>query len=190
MIKLIREDALLEKYSGRDFINALLEFLKKTDVIKYADDYIDNFDPSKKQQYAQEYPIKDIKDDLAKYIEEWLKDIQEDCDIYRMENNRKSKQYGFSNYITLSFNRPADRRLYQFYRDNDELYNNVKFRFSEHTSRNDDSDITEFVNLTGKTFLQAADEMKFLIKNYVIDLRAKEKQYLKKLAKADKKKRR
>jgi hypothetical protein len=190
MIKLIREDALLEKYSGRDFINALLEFLKKTDVIKYADDYIDNFDPSKKQQYAQEYPIKDIKDDLAKYIEEWLKDIQEDCDIYRMENNRKSKQYGFSNYITLSFNRPADRRLYQFYRDNDELYNNVKFRFSEHTSRNDDSDITEFVNLTGKTFLQAADEMKFLIKNYVIDLRAKEKQYLKKLAKTDKKKRR
>lgn len=189
MIKLLREDVLFEGLTERDFISFLLEYLKKTDEIKYADDYIDNFDPSKKRKYAKEYPIADIKNDIAEFIEDWLNDIKKECDIYKMKNNRMSDSYGFSNYITLSFNRPADKRLYPFYRDNDELYNNVKFRFSEHDSKNDDSDITDNVNFVGKTFLQAADEMKYKIDNYVIDLRAKEKQYLKKLDKANKKRR-
>lgn len=177
---------LFEKLSGRDFCNALLEFLKKTDVIEYADDYIDNFDPSKKNQYAKEYPIADIKEDLDTFISEWLEEVKEDCDIYKMETNRMSNKYGFSNYITLSFNRPANPKLYPFYRENDNLYNGVKFRFSEHASKNDDSDIEDNVNFVGKTFIQAAEEMKLKIMNYIIDLRAKEKQYLKKLDKKNK----
>ena len=189
MISLINERLIYEKYSGKQFFKALLEYLTRTDEIKYADDYIPNFDPAKKRKYANEYPIKDIKDDLAGFIDDWLTEIKDECDIYSMKNNRKSGSYGFSNYITISFNRPADRRLYPFYRENDELYNNVKFRFSEHESRNDDSDIEDWVNFTGKTFNQAADEMKYKIENYVIDLRSKEKQYLKKLDKKSKKRR-
>ena len=101
-----------------------------------------------------------------------------------------SDSYGFSNYITISFNRPADRRLFPFYQEHPDLYNNVKFRFSEHESKNDDSDIADGVNFVGKTFNQAADEMKYKIKNYATDLRSKEKQYLKKLDKQNKKGRR
>lgn len=190
MIRLIREDVLFEKVPARVFYSMLKEFLEKDTVIKYADDYIDNFDKSKKQQYAKQYPIKDIKDDLAEFIDEWLEEIKTECDIYKMKLNRKSDSYGFSNYITLSFNRPADRRLYPFYNENSNLYNNVKFRFSEHESKNDDSDIEDWVNFTGKTFNQAAEEMKYKINNYIIDLRSKEKQYLKKLDKQNKKKRR
>lgn len=186
---MIREDRL-SMLSESVFYKALLEFLTKDTEIKYADDYIDNFDKSKKQRYAKEYPIRDIKNDIASFIDDWLKEIKRDCDIYSMKNNRMSDSYGFSNYITLSFNRPADRRLYQFYQDNSEKYNNVKFRFSEHDPKNDTSDIADSVNFVGKTFNQAADEMKCKIENYVIDLRSAEKQYLKKLDKQAKKKNR
>jgi hypothetical protein len=186
MIRIICEDSLYEKLSYRDFVNALLEYLQKTDVIKYADDYIDNFDPSKKRKYAKEYPIADIKADLDRFIQDWLDEIKTECDIYSMKNNRMSDHYGFSNYITLTFNRPNNPKLYPFYKANSSLYNNVKFRFSEHDPTNEAEDITDFVNFTGKTFLQAAEEMKYKIDNYVIDLRSKEKQYLKKLDKKNK----
>lgn len=185
----IREDCGVY-YTDQMFYITLNEFLTRNDEIKYADDYIDNFDKSKKQKYAKEYPIRDIKNDIASFIDDWLKEIKRDCDIYSMKNNRMSDSYGFSNYITLSFNRPADRRLYQFYQDNSEKYNNVKFRFSEHDPKNDTSDIADSVNFVGKTFNQAADEMKCKIENYVIDLRSAEKQYLKKLDKQAKKKNR
>ena len=185
----IREDCSVY-YTDQMFYITLNEFLTRNDEIKYADDYIDNFDKSKKQKYAKEYPIRDIKNDIASFIDDWLNEIKRDCDIYSMKNNRMSDSYGFSNYITLSFNRPADRRLYQFYQDNSEKYNNVKFRFSEHDPKNDTSDIADSVNFVGKTFNQAADEMKCKIENYVIDLRSAEKQYLKKLDKQAKKKNR
>lgn len=185
----IREDCGVY-YTDQMFYITLNEFLTRNDEIKYADDYIDNFDKSKKQKYAKEYPIRDIKNDIASFIDDWLNEIKRDCDIYSMKNNRMSDSYGFSNYITLSFNRPADRRLYQFYQDNSEKYNNVKFRFSEHDPKNDTSDIADSVNFVGKTFNQAADEMKCKIENYVIDLRSAEKQYLKKLDKQAKKKNR
>jgi len=185
----IREDCSVY-YTDQMFYITLNEFLTRNDEIKYADDYIDNFDKSKKQKYAKEYPIRDIKNDIASFIDDWLNEIKRDCDIYSMKNNRMSDSYGFSNYITLSFNRPADRRLYKFYQDNSEKYNNVKFRFSEHDPKNDTSDIADSVNFVGKTFNQAADEMKCKIENYVIDLRSAEKQYLKKLDKQAKKKNR
>lgn len=190
MIRLLREDYLFERISSKVFYQTLLEYLTRDTVIKYADDYIPNFNPALKQKYAKEYPISDIKEDIFAFIKEWFEEIKDECDIYSSRPERMSGKYGFSNYITLSFNRPADRRLYQFYKDNNELYNNVKFRFSEHNSKNDDSDITDFVNMTGKTFNQAAEEMKYKIMNYVIDLRSKEKQYLKKLDKAKKKNKR
>lgn len=184
----VREDCGVY-YTDQMFYITLLEFLTRNDEIKYADDYIDNFDKSKKQKYAKEYPIRDIKNDIASFIDDWLQEIEKDCDIYSMKNNRMSDSYGFSNYITLTFNRPNDRRLYQFYRDNANLYNNVKFRFSEHDPKNDVSDIADSVNFVGKTFNQAADEMKYKIMNYVTDLRSKEKQYLKKLDKQSNKRR-
>lgn len=185
----IREDCRVY-YTDEMFYLTLCEFLTRDTEIKYADDYIDNFDKSKKQIYAKQYPIKDIKDDIASFIDDWLQDIKRDNDIYSVKNNRMSDSYGFSNYITISFNRPADRRLFPFYQEHPDLYNNVKFRFSEHESKNDDSDIADGVNFVGKTFNQAADEMKYKIKNYATDLRSKEKQYLKKLDKQNKKGRR
>lgn len=183
MIRLINEDLLFENLSGQHFVNALLEFLKKDTVIKYADDYIDNFDKSKKDKYAKVYPIADIKEDILNFADEWIKEVQDECDVRRVRNVRESPRYGFSTYLDLDFNRPNDKRLYPFYNANDTLYNDVTFRFSEHESHNDDSDIADWVNLTGKTFTQAAEEMKYKIQNYVIDLRSKEKQYLKKLKK-------
>jgi hypothetical protein len=173
-----------------DFLRLnLKEYLKRTDTIKYADDYIKDFNPALKQKYAKEYPIADIKKDIANFIDDWLDEIKDECDIHHMKPNRPSTQYGFSNYIELSFNRPDDRRLYQFYNDNKDMYQNVKFRFSEHDPKNDASDIEDSVIFTGKTFDQAAAEMEYKIKNYVIDLRAKEKQWLKKQDKAKKKRR-
>lgn len=171
-----------------DFLQ-LKEFLKRTDTIKYADDYIKNFNPALKKKYAQEYPIADIKADIANFIDSWLNSIKDEYDIHHMKPNRPSDSYGFSNYIELSFNRPSDRRLFPFYAENKNLYNNVKFRFSEHDPKNDASDIEDSVIFTGKTFDQAAQEMEYRIHNYVIDLRAKEKRYLKDLDKKNKKRR-
>lgn len=189
MIQLINEDLLFEKLSGKQFVNALLEFLNKDTVIKYSDDYIDNFDKSKKDRYAKVYPITDIKEDILNFANEWIKEVRDDCSVYRIRDVRGSSKYGFSTYIDLDFKRPADRRLYPFYDEHKDDYTNVTFRFSEHESKNNDSDIADWVNLTGKTFIQAAEEMKYKIQNYVVDLRSKEKQYLKKLDKKNKKRR-
>lgn len=189
MIHLIKEDILFEGLTGSHFMRALLEYLEKDTVIKYSDDYIDNFDKSKKDKYAKVYPIKDIKDDILKFVEDWIDDVKEECGVYRIRKVRMSPKYGFSTYIDLDFNRPADRRLYPFYDSHKDKYTDVTFRFSEHESKNDDSDIADWVNLTGKTFIQASEEMKYKIQNYVTDLRSMEKQYLKKLDKANKKRR-
>jgi len=189
MIHIINEDMLFEKLSGKDFVMSLCEFLEKNTEIKYSDDYIPNFNPNKKSDYAGIYPIKDIKDDLFGFVNEWIQEVKDECGVFGNPKVRPSRSYGFSTYIDLNFKRPADRRLYNFYDDNEDLYNDVTFRFSEHESKNDDSDIADWVNLTGKTFNQAAEEMKYKIQNYVTDLRSKEKQYLKKLDKANKKRR-
>lgn len=189
MIHILNEDILFEKLTGSHFMGALLEYLEKDTVIKYSDDYIDNFDKSKKDTYADIYPIKDIKQDILDFVDEWINSVRDECSVHRIRNVRPSKKYGFSTYLDLDFKRPADRRLYPYYKQHEDDYNNVTFRFSEHESKNNDSDIADWVNLTGKTFLQAADEMKYKIENYVIDLRSKEKQYLKKLDKANKKRR-
>lgn len=189
MIRLINEDVLFEGLTASHFMRALLEYLEKDTVIKYSDDYIDNFDKSKKDKYANVQPIKEIKQDIYKFVEDWIKDVQDECGVYRIRNVRMSKKYGFSTYVDLDFKRPADRRLYPFYDENSNLYTDVTFRFSEHESKNDDSNIADWVNLTGKTFIQASEEMKYKIQNYVTDLRSKEKQYLKKLDKKNKKRR-
>jgi hypothetical protein len=194
-VKLLYERTILEQLPSSVFECALLDFLrltellKRTDTIKYADDYIKNFNPALKQKYAKEYPIADIKADIAEFIDEWLNSIKDEYDIHHMKPNRPSESYGFSNYIELSFNRPTDRRLFPFYAANKNLYNNVKFRFSEHDPKNDASDIEDSVIFTGKTFDQAAQEMEYRISNYVVDLRAKEKRYLKDLEKKNKKRR-
>ena len=188
-MKLIYEDKLFEKVHGLVFFQILKEFLTKNTEIKYADDYIDNFDPSKKKKYRKEYPITDIKDDLFEFVQEWVKQVEALDDVYKINRIWMSNSYGFSNYIQISLKRPRDPRLRGFYETHRNLYDGVKFRFSEHGSLNDDSDITQYVNLVGKTFNQAASEMLFLIENYITDVHSQEKQYLKKLEK-DKKKRR
>ena len=63
-MKLLYERTILEQLPSSVFECALLDFLrltellKRTDTIKYADDYIKNFNPALKQQYAKEYHIK------------------------------------------------------------------------------------------------------------------------------------
>ena len=143
MITLINEDILFERLSGKQFSLALLEFLNKDDSIKYSDDYIDNFDKSKKDKYADIYPIKDIKTDIFTFVKEWIENVKEECGVYKIRKVRMSPRYGFSTYIDLDFNRPADRRLYPFYDEHKDDYTNVTFRFSEHESKNDDSDIED-----------------------------------------------
>lgn len=189
MIHLINEDLLFEGLTGSHFMRALLEYLEKDTVIKYSDEYIDDFDESKKDTYATVHPIIDIKDDILDFAKEWIQEVKDECGVYKIRNVRMSKKYGFSTYLDLDFKRPADKRLYPFYESHKDDYTDVTFRFSEHKSKNDDSDIAGWVNLTNKTFLQAAEEMKYKIQNYVVDLRSQEKQYLKKLDKANKKRR-
>lgn len=184
----IREN-MLESLPARLFFEMLVEMINKNDELKNADDYIDNFDKSKKREYADQYPISEIKKDLLKFVQEWSEEMKQVNGVYDV-NARMSGSYGFSNYVTFSFERPKDRRLRDFYESNKNLYHNVKFRFSEHASKNDDSDIEDNVYLIGKTFNQAADEMRYKIMNYVTDLRSKEKQYLKKLDKQNNKQKR
>lgn len=188
-MKLICEDKLFERVHGSVFFQILNEFLTKNTNIKYADDYIDNFDPDKKKQYRKEYPIADIKNDLFEFVQEWIDQVESLEDVYKINRVWMSKSYGFSNYIQISLKRPRDPRLRNFYETHRNLYDGVKFRFSEHGSLNDDSDITLYVNLVGKTFNQAATEMLILIENYITDVHSQEKQYLKKLDKARKKRR-
>lgn len=188
-MKLIYEDKLFENIKGSVFFQILKEFLDRDTTIKYADDYIDDFDPSKKDEYKGEYPIKDIKKDLFSFVQDWVDKVRNLDDVYCINRVWMSKRYGFSNYIQLSLKRPRDPRLRDFYERNRNLYDGVKFRFSEHGSLNDDSDITEFVNLVGKTFEQAAGEMLLLIENYITDVRSQEKQELKKIEKKKKNRR-
>lgn len=186
---LIKEDCLFERVSSSVFYSTLLEYLTKNDNIKYADDYIKDFDASKKQTYAKQYPISDIKEDLFEFIKDWIKEVESLDDVYKIIDVHMSRSYGFSNYIEIALKRPKDRRLQDFYQSNRDKYDHAKFRFSEHDSRNDDSDIADHVNFVGKSFNQAADEMLYLIQNYITDLHSQEKQYLKKLDKQNKKRR-
>lgn len=186
-MKLHIREHLFENVSSRTFYRILAELINRDDRLKDADDYIQNFDKSKKRDYVNQYPIKDIKNDLYVFVKDWANKVQSIDGIYKVDRVWRSGSYGFSNYIQISFDRPKDRRLFDFYNSNKNLYQGVKFRFSEHESKNDASDIEDNVNFIGKTFDQAADEMKFKIENYIVDLRSKEKQYLKKLDKQSKK---
>lgn len=179
MIPLSEDRLFTELLEAQLFYVSLLEYLTKQDVIMNADDYIDDFDPTLKQQYANEYPIKDIKDDLDEFISDWLESVKDECGIRWVKTNKKSGSYGFSNYITIGFERPDDRRLYPYFAQNKSKYDGVKFRFSEHEAHNDTDDIADFVDFKGKTFDQAAEEMRYKILNYASDLRAGEKRYLK-----------
>ena len=185
MIRLLREDCLFERLSGRDFVNYLLEYLEKTDTIMDADDYVrkengGKFDASKKKEYGEEFPIKDIKDDIYGFIDEWLSQVYNLDRVKEIEDFHMSKQYGFSNYFTVVFTKP-ERQFNGFFFDNRDMYKKT-FRFSEHDikEKNKSDDIFLTVNLIGKTFEQAAAEMLLDIENYIIDLKGAEKQWLKK----------
>lgn len=187
MIHLL-ESSLFEGLTGRHFYECLLEYLKTTDKILNADDYVrkhndGSFDSRRKDDYAREFPVAEIKQDLADFIEDWLEKVKDACSIHKVNVRWDDGKYGFSNYVEICFDRPNDKRLFPYYRENSNLYNNVKFRFSEHNPVNDASDITAFVDFKGKSFEDAADEMEIAIRNYVQDLRAGEKRYIKKLEK-------
>lgn len=194
-MKLIYEDSLIEKLPASAFYEALLEFLQKDDKIKDSDDYVreymHEFDPAKKNSvYLDSYPIKDIKADLAQFIHEWVSCVNEIPGVFKINDVRVSKYYGFSNYIDISFDRPKDRRLMSFYNENPRKYNKVSFRFSEHPSHNDDNDLGDGVLLVGKSFNDAAKEMYMRIENYIVNLRMQEKHWLEKQQKKNNKKRR
>ena len=77
---MILHEDMLSKYSGKLFYSILLEYLTKTDKILHAQDFFekereDTFDLSKRDEYVKEYPVKDIKKDLFKYVKDFIKEL-------------------------------------------------------------------------------------------------------------------
>lgn len=183
----LREDPLC-KLSAEVFYKALLEYLTKSNKIQHARYYWEKehpdetFDISKRKQYAKEFPVADIKSDIHKFVVEFARDIRS---IERVSSVMpdKSKEFGFSEYIYVTFTPPKDQRLTDFYNSNINDYNAVKMRFSEHKESNKRGHKKSKVKVDylNKTFLDAAEEMKMKIDNYIKDMERKEDNELKRL---------
>lgn len=184
---MILHEDMLSKYSGKLFYSILLEYLTKTDKILHAQDFFekereDTFDLSKRDEYVKEYPVKDIKKDLFKYVKDFIKELNTIHEIERCEPD-PSTDFGFSDYIYLYFNKPENPDLEEFYNDNQELYRKVKVRFSDHKQskklrKHPERKAKIYVNWYRKNFIQASQEMMKLIQKYIDDIHAKERQYL------------
>lgn len=178
-MKLLNETALL-KYNGKVFVECLIELISKKDKIKYAKDYWkdvhpdEDFDDSKAKKYVKEYPIKDVKDDVHKFVSDFI-DRLEKTDYVDSIMPDKSKELGFSEYIYVDFPKPKQKELQQYYNKNVDKYKHVKFRFSEHKPTRNlkkkwKEDTTkrpkDMVLYYDRSFLDASDEMKEKIKDY------------------------
>ena len=182
---LINED-VLSLLEGKHFVYAILEYLKKTDIIKTCPEYVSLLiEPyqdtdEKRREYAKHPKIKEIKKDINGFAQNWVEQIQKYPEIIKVDAN-PSPQFGLSNYIYIDI-KITNPKLQQFYDDNLEKYDRVKFRFTEHGDiEYSDKKSVDVVELQGKTFIQASDEMKQKIDNYLKDLHNKERSYLKKL---------
>lgn len=181
-MKLIREDMLCE-LSGRCFAEALLEYLKKTDKIKKCKNYVTQFiEPyvdtkEKRKEYAKNPKIIEIKNDIKEFVKAWrskvlalngVKEIQIDPSPY----------FGLSMYIYVTFE-PSSRQGIEFYKQHEDLYKAVKFRFTDHpeidANKTNPTPKERTVDMVGKTFIVCANEMMHRIQDYQEDLYKQEK---------------
>lgn len=180
---------ILKNLDSKIFYKSLLEYITKTDKIKHANHYwkLENphkkFDKGKMTKYAKEFPISDIKDDIHDFVTEFSKRLLQYVDIIETKPNN-STEFGFSDYIFITFKKPENPDLYDFYANNKKLYDHVKVRFSDHKEsskvpQNKKSVIK--VNLYNRTFLDCAQEMETKVLDYVRYLRTEEEAYLSKL---------
>lgn len=162
------------KYSGKLFFDALLEYLNKTDVIKGMPDYVtDLIEPyvdsrEKRKEYEKNDKMIEIKDDIRGFIKDWFSEVLK---LDRVQHIRvdKSPYFGLSNYIYVTFTNPTSPKLANYAKTNKTKYDQVKFRFTDHSEEEDLSKhkAKDFVDFKGKTFIQAANEMLEIIKNYI-----------------------
>ena len=183
---LIRED-LLEQYSDKLFYQILVEYLRKSDKILHAKDFFekerdDEFDWEKRNEYKNEFPVKDIKEDLFRYVKQFIRDVNKLPEVEKCVPD-PSDFFGFSDYVYLYFKRPTNPELWDFYDNNPDLYQKVKIRFSDHEEsekhKNDPLKASKInVDWYQRTFLQAAAEMMFKIRGYIGKIHRLEKEYL------------
>lgn len=159
------------------------EMVEHDDNLKDSHDYFPIANEFNRKDLEDAYPLSEIKDDIYGFIEDWKDDVLKIKGVTKMDKHWKSKRFGLSNYIQLTFDQPKDMRLFGYYLRNKNKYNGIKFRFSDHTSQNDDSDIQDGVDFVGKTFDQSADEMEIKIQEYIDYLRFEEQKELDKIIK-------
>lgn len=185
-MKLINEDALFNLPASL-FYDTLTEYLTKDDKIQKANYYWNKehpngkFNPNYLRAYARQFPIADIKNDILSFVVEFARELRSNKDIEKIISY-KSPDFGFSTYMHIDFKKPTDVRLSEYISKNESLYTNVKFRFSEHdeSSDTDPSKLSaKKVDYFNRTFIDAADEMKKDINDYIEELKYKESEYIK-----------
>ena len=193
-MKLLNEDMFIG-LSGSDFVSCLLEFLSKTDTIKPAPQYVTQLiepyqdDVAKRKEYARNPKMVEIKNDIHKFIKSWVDGIKSRTDVKHVDIN-PSPYFGLSEYVyvDVAMNNP---KLENYYRQNLNRYNRVKFRFTDHVDiEYADKKAEKTVDISNKTFIEASEEMKLTIEEYLRDLHNEERLYLKKMRNRERNKRR
>lgn len=181
-MRLIREDMLCE-LSGHDFVEALLEYLKKTDKIKKCKNYVTQFiEPyvdtrEKRKEYAKHPKILEIKNDIKEFVKGWRSKVLSLPDVTEI-NVDPSPYFGLSTYIYVTI-KPSRKYGNALYKADPEKFNRVKFRFTDHpeldNNKKHPTPAERTVDLSGKTFIICANEMMHRIQDYIEDLRDQEK---------------
>ena len=181
-MRLIREDMLCE-LSGRDFAEALYEYLKKTDRIKKCKNYVTQFiEPyvdtrEKRKEYVKHPKIQEIKNDIKEFVKAWRSKVLSLPDVTEI-NVDLSPYFGLSTYIYVTF-KPSRKYGNGLYKEEPEKFNRVKFRFTDHpeldNNKKHPTPEERTVDLSGKTFIVCANEMMNRIQDYLDDLRNQEK---------------
>ncbi len=189
-MKLIREDMLC-KLSGRCFAEALLEYLKKTDKIKKCKNYVVQFlgayedTREKRKEYAKHPKIIEIKNDIKEFVKAWRSKVLAIKGVKEIQID-PSPYFGLSMYIYVTFE-PSSRQGVEFYKQNEDLYKAVKFRFTDHpeidANKKHPTPKERTVDMVGKTFIVCANEMMHLIQDYQEDLYKQEKSGVRETAK-------
>ena len=189
MIKLILlyEDSLFSFLTGKQFVEFLLEYLEKTDIIGHSKQYIINRDgkfvKSKEQEYVTSEPIQEIKNDIMEFISQWISEIQSLPDVKSVRFT-VSPYFGFSNYIHIKLNKPNNSDLLGYYNEHKGQYQNCHFKFTDHIQRKTPyrdeigQVIRDQVDYSNKSFEEASSEMKNKICEYIQKLHEKEQNYL------------
>ena len=201
MIKPLLEVKIKNKYE-RLFYIYLLEYLSQNDPILHAQEYFekerkDKFDINKRRKYVNEFPVKDIKKDLHKFIKKFDKTLLSIPEIEKCAPD-PSPSWGFSNYVYITFRKPTDPKLSDYYDEHEDEYKHVKIKFSDHTriktTKDKNGNKVEIpaeeketnkskmnVDWYGKTFKAASNEMLGKIKAYIQNLHDGENKYLQSL---------